>query len=341
VLDRSVKPVISRLRSVVTQTGKRVERLLQSRALILAYHRITRGESDPWALNVTPAHFSEHLDVLRRCLRPMPLAELEHARRCGRIPHGAVAVTFDDGYADNLHTAAPMLARADVPATVFVTTGAIGSTRGFWWDELDQIVLGSTRLPRLLEMTIAGRPLSWQAADLTARDPENSKSGRRQLYQQLWDALRELQGSAQEDALDNVRAWAGAVAQSAHRPMSAHEVVTLAQQPLIDVGAHTVSHPQLATLPGDRQRDEIHASRAQLEKLIGRTVAHFAYPHGSYAKDTIAEVKRAGYTCACSSRQTAVVRSTDAYELPRISILDWDGERFAREVSRWIPLRRC
>src|SRR5262249_8195308 len=111
-------------------------RWFPSRSLILMYHRIARVERDVWSMCVTPEHFEEHLEVLSRH-RPVRLNEWK--------PRGwfkgslSCAITFDDGYADNLH-AACLLKRFGIPATFFVTTGYIGSGREFWWDELERVV---------------------------------------------------------------------------------------------------------------------------------------------------------------------------------------------------------
>ncbi len=86
--------------------------------LILLYHRVTDVDSDPWSLCVTPDHFAEHLEVLRKYTHPMRLQQLAQGlyrrQRAGR----PVAITFDDGYADNLQNAKPLLERYDIPATV-------------------------------------------------------------------------------------------------------------------------------------------------------------------------------------------------------------------------------
>src|SRR5215470_1304023 len=108
--------------------------------LILLYHRVAVVPVDPWGLAVSPQHFAEHLDVLRRTRHPMPLATFVSRFVAGTLPRNAIAVTFDDGYADNLLAAKPCLDAADVSATVFLTTGLLGRA-ACWWDELATLLL--------------------------------------------------------------------------------------------------------------------------------------------------------------------------------------------------------
>lgn len=110
---------VSRLRGIL--------RALRRQALILVYHRIAEVKVDPWELAVRPDHFAEQLQVIRRLGRPLSLRELVRSMRNGGIPRRAIVVTFDDGYADNLLQAKPLLDRADVPATVFLTAGALAA----------------------------------------------------------------------------------------------------------------------------------------------------------------------------------------------------------------------
>ena len=125
------------LRQIPQWLGKRPS----ENVLVLVYHRVAKPRSDPWSLAVTPERFAEHLEVLRRHAVPLRLQQLSRALAKGAtLPGRAVVVTFDDGYADNLHNAKPLLERHDVPATIFLPSGFIGSEDGFWWDELDRLL---------------------------------------------------------------------------------------------------------------------------------------------------------------------------------------------------------
>ena len=108
------------------------------RDIVLLYHRIARVVPDPWELCVTPEHFVEHLEVLRKCQPSGPNSR-------SRVVHWELTpgrITFDDGYADNLYEAAPCLSNTICPHA-FIATGYMGGTREFWWDELERIVFQS------------------------------------------------------------------------------------------------------------------------------------------------------------------------------------------------------
>jgi peptidoglycan/xylan/chitin deacetylase (PgdA/CDA1 family) len=117
--------------------------------------------------------------------------------------------------------------------------------------------------------------------------------------------------------------------------MSAEEVVRLAEGDLVEVGAHTVTHPVLAALPPTAQRDEIQGSKVELEQILNRPVASFAYPHGAYTDETRALVRDAKYVYACSSDTDAVWQGADCFRLPRVVVRDWDGDTFARWLRGW------
>jgi len=108
------------------------------RTLVLAYHRIApsdeKPEDDPLGLAVRAHHFEEHLEVLRSFGGPVRFDRLMASTKDRTEPKESVCITFDDGYADNLHRGKPLLEKFDVPATVFVTSGQIGSGREFPWD---------------------------------------------------------------------------------------------------------------------------------------------------------------------------------------------------------------
>ena len=148
-------------------------RWFASRAIILLYHRVADLLSpDPFLLGVTPQHFLEHLEILRKHGELMQLQQLTRALRNGDLPRRAVAITFDDGYANNLYHARPLLERFDAHATVFVTSGYVGEQREFWWDELERLLLQPGTLPKTLRLTVNGSPYQWQLGDSAHYDEE-------------------------------------------------------------------------------------------------------------------------------------------------------------------------
>lgn len=143
-------------------------------AVVLLYHRVNATTSDPWALNVSPRNFAEQLAVLQRCCRLLSLTDLVRNIGAGQSGAGQVAVTFDDGYADNLYSALPVLERFEVPATFFVPSGHVGSSDELWWDELDRLLLQPGHLPRLLTLDIEGKPFQWDLAEASSYSGQES-----------------------------------------------------------------------------------------------------------------------------------------------------------------------
>jgi len=320
-------------------------------AIILMYHRVTELANDPYLLAVRPEHFAGHLDAIRTHGVPMPLQELVRALRQGKVPRRAVAVTFDDGYADNLHYAKPLLARHEVPATAFVTAGQVGRDREFWWDELDRLLLQPGTLPPRLTLRANGSVYEWPLGEASTYSEEEYRRDRhwhvecrddpgprQRVFRALFDLLYLSPSAERWTILDELTAWAGArpVARASHRALTSEEAVRLAEGDLVEIGAHTVTHPVLARLSVVEQRREIGQSKARLEAMLGHEVVSFAYPHGSSTPETAASVGEAGFACACSSHPDAVFRGVDRFQLPRLGVRDWDADTFARWLRWWL-----
>ena len=192
VTVRAVKPgavdmSTRALRQIARWLSKRPS---ESVVVVLVYHRVAKARSDPWSLAVTPEHFAEHLEALRQHAVPLRLQQLSRALAKGAtLPGRSVVVTFDDGYADNLHNAKPLLERYGIPATIFLTSGFIGSGNGFWWDELDRLLLRPGRLPKNLRLNINGKTRRWQLGD-AARYPR--AEFRRHRRWRAWEDARHL-----------------------------------------------------------------------------------------------------------------------------------------------------
>lgn len=333
---------MNRLGAALLRRGERALARLGRRSAVFMYHRVAREPLDPWDLCVTPENFAEQMAVLRAAARP---CDLTLAAAPDRDARPRVAVTFDDGYRDNLLNALPILERYEIPATIFVVSGAIGATREFWWDALERAVLTPAVLPERLEITAAGRTRTWtlgaEAEDLRAwrADEDDAASPRQVLFLALWEVLVALDPPEREAILDSLMVWAGveAAAPAERLTMSAEEIARLAAHPLIAIGAHTVGHASLPHLAPEAQRREIADSKTALEAITGRPVTRFAFPFGRHDASAEAIVRETGFAAAVTSRPAAVTALAHPLALPRLQAVDGDGDAFVVRARRWIP----
>jgi peptidoglycan/xylan/chitin deacetylase (PgdA/CDA1 family) len=306
-------------------------------ALILGYHRVAEVPHDPFAISVTPQHFAEQLEVLRRYTHPIRLEELVQGLQNRNLPRRAVVVTFDDGYADVLHNANPLLERYQIPATVFVSTGYMGGE--FWWDELARMILSPITLPARLSLPVNGSIYEW-ASDETVHIPikEKTTNCRQRLLLSLYERLLPLSSIERQKAMTKLRDWVGVELdnQPDCRALTADELNELATEGLVDIGAHTVTHPFLAELPISVQQSEIQQSKTCLEELMARPVTSFSYPNGSSSQETMAVVGDSGFVCACTSDNDVVRQGSNRFNLPRFWIPNWDGTSFSRWLQWWL-----
>jgi peptidoglycan/xylan/chitin deacetylase (PgdA/CDA1 family) len=210
-------------------------------------------------------------------------------------------------------------------------------------------LLQSGTLPGVLSLDVNGGKYHWKLGKAARyytgaalrrrgwRAWKDTFSSRHRLYNSLWRLLHPLTENERRKVLEELRVWADAepVVRSTHRALSLEEVVALTQGDLIEIGAHTVTHPALSALPVVSQRKEIVESKVRLEEMLGQRVDSFAYPNGSLSTETVGIVREAGFACACSSFVDLVGPSADLFQLPRAQVMDWDGEKFARWLSRW------
>jgi peptidoglycan/xylan/chitin deacetylase (PgdA/CDA1 family) len=283
----------------------------------------------------------------------MRLQQCISGLRQGTLPNRAVVVTFDDGYADNLYNAKPLLERSEIPATVFITAGYVGRQREFWWDELERLLLPPASLPRTLALSVNGSRVAWELEEAThgqedagqrgdrTLDGDDHPSQQHRLHGRLYQLLMPLREEERRRVLDDLVRWTGgqSACRATHRPLSTDEARSLAMGELIEIGAHTVTHPVLSALPGADQVMEIRRGRAMLEEVLARPVTSFSYPFGHrlehYTEETVGIVREAGFTCACAAFAGAVRRGTRLFELPRVFVPDWNGDAFARGLKEW------
>jgi peptidoglycan/xylan/chitin deacetylase (PgdA/CDA1 family)/SAM-dependent methyltransferase len=238
--------------------------------VVLLYHRVAKPEVDPWSIAVSPERFEAQLRVVTQKFAPVRLVELAQAVEQAGAARVPVAVTFDDGYADNLYAGLPALERYGVPATFFVTAGLVPAGDEFWWDALDRVLLRPGRLPSELRLTAGGQLFQWALGEWSTyaeqdwaahqgwRAWEPPPTPRHAAFAALWQRLHPLPPDVIRAAVAELQAWAGPqVAPVDQRAMTVPELRRLAASSLADFGGHTVWHPSLRSLPLETQRAEI------------------------------------------------------------------------------------
>jgi peptidoglycan/xylan/chitin deacetylase (PgdA/CDA1 family) len=290
--------------------------------VILLYHRVATPATDPFGLAVPPDLFSAQVEHLAGLGCVVPLAEVRQPSRSPRI-----AVTFDDGYADNVEVAAPLLAHAGLPVTWFITAGKLDGQR-FWWDRLSHALLGPHELPGGIDIDLAGGRV-W--LDLRSRE------ARERALIFVHHKIRPLPVHEIESAITAVVAVLGAPPPPIDSlTMTRTQLHALAAIPGSEIGAHTLTHAQLLGQRDELKREEIVGSVERLQSLVQRPITSFAYPFGSpRAVDRAAQrlVREAGCELACSTDRGVVERRRRQFLLPRYAVGSMSMAEFTTMLS--------
>jgi peptidoglycan/xylan/chitin deacetylase (PgdA/CDA1 family) len=296
-------------------------------SIVLMYHRVTETDLDPHNLAVSPLNFKEHLAVLRKLAAPRRLMEIVDS--WSDISND-VAVTFDDGYADNLFEAVPALEAEEIPATIFVTTGLLDCD-GYWIDRLARCLLADQEYSDAIALKIEGEEIK---IDLS------TQKTRQVAHRHLHGLMRNLHPSRIETTIAQLADLLSVdpTPPPQDRPLTSQEVTQLSSHPLIDLGGHTVSHPCLARLSPSKQRWEIEACKKSLQALGAPKALAFAYPFGdrvSYTLNTRRLVRKSGWHHAVISEPRKVFWLR-RYAVPRFYVGNWDGDTFEARLLKWL-----
>ena len=225
-----------------------------------------------------------------------------------------VALTFDDGYRDNVEHAWPVLAKHGTPWTLFVTTGFADRTARLWWLELEEAIRA---LPQV-NLRLPGGPFTAR----TGSDGEKQRA-----FDRLYWRLRKQPEAILLSAISDLAGQAGVdPAALVERECLPWETLrALAGAPGVTIGAHTLSHPMLAKHDEALARAEIVEGKARLEAELGVPVRHFAYPVGDPTSTGPREfvlAAEAGFASAVTTRPGHVFAEHAAHlqALPRVSL---------------------
>jgi peptidoglycan/xylan/chitin deacetylase (PgdA/CDA1 family) len=308
-----------------------LRRVAPSRDLaILRYHAVCGPEgydyADPF-ICVTPENFERHIAYLTRSYHIMRLEDAARSLREGTpLPANAVAITFDDGYADNL-AAARVLARHGASATFYLTAGCLEGGQPFWPVEI-----------RYLVRALPARHYVISAGPARVDIDTTSESGRRVAVKRLTKAFKGHPIPVREQLRVQLRTLAPDVV--IPRVMLSWDEVREMHHLGMTIGSHTMTHPNLPNAGLDDSRRELMQSKSRLESMINAPVTMFSYPNGGAERYCTPELKRvvaeAGFDAATTSRNAFATANSDVYALERIEVEERLADLvFALEVERF------
>lgn len=290
---------------------------------VLLYHRVCNLPLDVWGLAISPEIFERHIRFYKDNYNILRFDE-----DWSNVHEPSLIITFDDGYADNLNYALPILEKYKVPATIFVSSGNIGTDREFWWDELERIIFYNNKNEYYFRPNEEYFPLSTY---------EEKKEACRRVRLFLKKLLPEERDEFLKKMMSELEV--DRISRSINRTMNERELRTLASSPYITIGGHTVTHNMLSAETKKQQEWEIITSKTRIEEIIDNEITVFSYPFGgdddinSYS---IENVKKAGYKRAATTSIGVVSKETNPFTIPRNSMPFYPKDKDLRKQLNYI-----
>jgi len=262
------------------------------------------------------------MDLVASCFNVLPLDEALDRMQSGSLPARALCVTFDDGYADNLSVAAPIMRQHGVHATVFVATGYLD---------------GGLMFNDAITEAIRGAPSSLDLSDLGLGEFELVDDQRRLA------AIKRLVGELKYRPAEERRDVATEIFRRAGTSVPSDMMLTTAQlrqlrDSGIAIGAHTETHPILSRLEPVAARNDMARGKETLEAIVGETIRLFAYPNGRPGEDFdgrhVAMARELGFSAALSTAWGGAHRGCDLFQVPRVAPWDAQSWRYAARLVR-------
>lgn len=267
-------------------------------------------------LEVTPEFLRATLCHLRaREIDIVSMDELHERLVQGRFDRRFAAFTLDDGYRDNLDHALPVLREFDAPATVYVASDFAAGTGRLWWTALEAVIARTEQI----QVQVGNAALQ-----LDATTPATKQAA----FDRLHDWLRALPGEhdlRREIEALCTRYGVDMAALCRSLCLSWDEVKAFADDPLVTIGAHSISHCNLAKQSEEIATREMAASRARIEQALERPVQHFAYPYGdreAAGEREFVLAASAGFKTAVTTRPGMLFAENAGHmtALPRVSL---------------------
>lgn len=273
------------------------------------------------AIFLPPDELRSALRVFSTRMRPGALAAVVADSTRRWTGPRSLALTFDDGFRDNLTTALPLLEEFDAPATIFVTTGFVD--REVLPYELVLAAVLATRDELAVEL-----PGGRRVFPVTTREEKNV------AYRELTAVLKPATHESRQRFLESLAPDGSVVAKIQNLFLNWDELARLHAHPLVTIGAHTHTHLALAHQKPGIVRAEMRESRERLASQLGGPVGSFAFPYGNHDETTLALAREAGFKVAVTTRRDVVKPGADPLAVPRCELR---RAAAAADFTRGIP----
>jgi len=301
----------------------------RGQAAIITYHRVlpssefNASNSPNKGLIVTAERFDQQMRYLSERYRLISMDELpSHLTSSSDF---AVAVTFDDGYKDNLTYALPILKKYNIPAIIYITTLLPEGDCRMWWYELEELCDCNTSIA----FTVKGRDYNFSMQDRTQK-----KSG----FRKMINLIQSLSENEKEALMDTIR-QGRKPKQYRNYCLTWGEIQQLDAEPLITIGTHTHSHINMKQHTIEEMRKEILKSKLLLAEHLGHAIDHFAYPYGTSKEVGSREnavVHECGFKTAVTSMCDSLKNNYQIYYLPRYNVFERDNPlKMDIKLSGW------
>ena len=288
---------------------------------ILTLHHVRPPRPDAFQpnrlLEITPVFLERLLKRLKRSrTEVISLDEMHQRFIANKFKRRFVCITFDDGYKDLMKWAYPLLRKYQMPFAAYIATSFPDRLGELWWLALEAVIARNTRVGLLIN----GEQRFFECA--TVRE-------KRELYDAIYGYLRSMKTEDEVRALvrDLCATYSVDIVSFCRELcMDWQEIIDLAADPLVTIGAHTVNHKMLMKVPDESAvRAEMEMSRAVLEAALGRRPQHLAYPVGDATSAGPREFRIAaelGFKTAVTTRPGVLFPEHKGHlmALPRLSL---------------------
>jgi len=306
-----------------------ISNMLGRGAVILCYHRVIKGDPDPYSIPGTQVDIQSFIAQVRGIYckyKIISFTALVEKLKKGVLDRDYLVLSFDDGFRDNHSIAYPVLKRYHAPAIFFICPDRLGSRSTIW----------NNRVWFLLSRNPTSDSLRWGGHELLLRS-EFEKLKARDFINQTLAPMKEEERELQLKQV--ARAFRSSLqpSENSELMMNQDDLSDMIARGLAEFGSHSLTHPVLPLCEEEQRIQEVEGSKKALEDTLHLPIAHFAYPGGAHDEKTVGSVRNAGYEAAVTTSEGLVKIGDNLFLLHRVNVVR-DDTIYSLMIRKLVPL---